>query len=107
MCASFDGGGGGTAGFHPEIMPASLEKMKTAGPLAPSFDTTKPLGVPPGPLLLKTMPVGAPPGMETTNDGITSKSALYSVDVSLPLLAIHHGDDELAASPHALTTLAS
>ena len=34
-------------------------------------------------------------------------SAVYSVVVPLPAFATHHGDVELAASPHGSTRLAS
>ncbi len=78
-------------------MPASLEKMNTAGALAAPLLTTKP-----PPLLLNTMPVGAPPGMATTSDWMDPVFALKRSDESLPLLAIHHGDVALDASPHAL-----
>jgi len=40
--------------------------------------------------------------MATTSDWIVLVLALNSSDESLPLLAIHHGDVALAASPHAL-----
>src|ERR1043165_1460288 len=93
----------GTFGFQPEMIPASLAKRKTAGPLAAPFLTTKVLT--PGMVaLFQTAPVGAPPGIETTNDGMVSVNALYNVDVSSPLLAIHHGDVGLDVRPHALTT---
>src|SRR5438874_2032765 len=80
------------------MMPASLAKINAADPLAAPLVTTKP-----PPLLLNTMPVGLPPGMETTNDWIVFVLALYKIDVSLPLLAIHHGDVGLETRPHGLT----
>jgi len=50
-----------TAGFQPEMTPASEAKMNSAAPLCLPWCTTKPL-VP-----LKTWPVGAPPGIFTTS----------------------------------------
>src|SRR5215831_730327 len=100
-CALIDGGGGGTAGFQPEMTPASLAKMNTADPLAVPFVTTNP-----PPLLLKTTPVGAPCGIATTIAGNVPLLALKSIDVSLPLSEIHHGDVVLETSPHALTRFA-
>ena len=82
------------------MIPASLEKMNAASPLAAPFLTMKV----PLPALFQTAPVGFPPGIETTNDGIVFVAALYRVDVSLPLFAIHHGDVGLDVSPHALIT---
>src|SRR5437764_12164622 len=82
------------------MIPASLEKMNTADPLAaPLFTTNAVL-----PALFQTAPVGFAAGIETTNDGIVFVAALYNVEVPLPLLAIHHGDVGLDVSPHALTT---
>ena len=86
-------------GFHPEITPASLEKMNTAGALEAPLVTTKP-----PPLLLNTRPVGAPSGMATTSDWIAPVVTLNRIDESLPLLAIHHGDVALAARPHAFSS---
>ena len=87
------------------MIPASLEKMNAAEPLALPFLTMKTLtgGGPVMLALFHTAPVGAPPGIATTRDGIESVNALYKVDVSSPLLAIHHGDVGLAVRPHALT----
>src|SRR5258706_14591504 len=81
------------------MMPVSLEKRNTAGPWAVPFCTTNP-----PPLLLKTTPVGTPPRMATANAGIVPLPALNRLDESVPLLAIHHGDVQLAAGPNALTT---
>ena len=40
VCACVDGGGGGTAGFQPVIVPASEENRNSAGPeLAPECTT--------------------------------------------------------------------
>src|SRR5438105_1296933 len=102
ICACVDGGGGGTPEFQPEMIPASLAKMNVAGPLAAPFVTMKP-----PPVLLKTRPVGAPPGIATTNDEIVLVLALYRIDVSLPLLAIHHGDVGVETRPHGLTSKSS
>src|SRR5438270_3960990 len=98
-CACVDPAAG-TLGFHPEMIPASLEKMNAAEPLAAPLLTTNAVL----PALFQTSPVGFPPGIETTNDGIVLVAALYRVAVPLPLFAIHHGDVGLDASPHALIT---
>src|SRR5262249_42281962 len=93
------GGGGGTPGFQPEIVPSSAAKMKRAGPEDPPLETTKP-GPP-----LKTMPVGAP-ATDTTSDEI-APAPLYRVDLSVPLSATHHTLVALATRPQPLTRLGS
>src|SRR5437762_11317255 len=89
----------GTLEFHPEMIPASLEKMNAAEPLAAPFFMTNAVL----PALFQTAPVGFPPGIETTSDGIVFVAALYRLEIPLPLSAIHHGDVGLDVSPHALT----
>src|SRR5881628_2026120 len=91
--------------LNAEIVPSSLSKIKRAGLVPPLLVTTKP--VPP----LKTSPVGlpcAPPAPGTVKTcGIVPAATLYSVDLPVPLSAIHQGDVGLAANPQALTRLGS
>src|SRR5437764_12202404 len=93
--ARVEGGGGGTAGFHPRMVPLSVENRNTDGPWSPPCLTTKSL------LPLYTVPVGAP-GTFTVS-GTFEPSPMYSVDVFVPLLATHQGEDGLSLTPHALT----
>src|SRR3954452_16032014 len=96
MC---DGGGGGTPGLQPRIVPSSVEKMNSAGPeFVPSL-TTNP-GVP-----LNTRPVGEVGTWTTSDCGTPSPS--YSVDRSVPLSATHHGVEGPAARPQPFTRLGS
>src|SRR6266540_3608502 len=98
-CASCDGGGGGTAGFHPRIAPSSLANRNSAGPDAVPLVTTK-LVVP-----LKTAPVGPPPTW--TSSATFAPAAVYSVDRSVPLSATHQGVVGPAVRPQALTRFGS
>jgi len=74
-------------------VPLSLAKMNRAGPDWPFALTTKP--EPP----LKTIPVGAPLTMLTMRPCF-APSALYSVDLSVPLSATHQGPVGGSAIPH-------
>src|SRR3954447_18492866 len=60
VCACVEGGGGGTVGLQPVMVPASDEKRKRAAPELVPECTTNAVEEP-----LKTAPVGAPPGIET------------------------------------------
>src|ERR1700758_285370 len=88
--------------LNAESVPSSLAKIKRAalGEPTPLF-TTKP--VPP----LKTSPVGlpcAPPAPGTVKSTRTVPVAtLYSVDLPLPLSAIHQGVVGPATRPQAFT----
>src|SRR4051812_37025575 len=94
-----EGGGGGTPGLHPRIVPLSVEKMNSAAPeFVPSLTTN------PGPPL-NTSPVGAPGTLTTSDCGVPDPS--YSVDTSMPLSATHHGVPDPAARPHAFTRFGS
>src|SRR6266511_6356695 len=94
-----DSGGGGTAGLHPRIVPASVAKMNREEPeLVPSL-TTNP--EPP----LNTNPVGPPATLTTSGTALPDPS--YSVETSVSLSATHHGVVGPATSPHALTRWAS
>src|SRR5438046_2345149 len=98
-----------TLGFHPEIVPYSVAKRKSAGcPLASAK-----LVVP-----LKTMPVGADGllplgggGMVTTSgwlgDGPGVPLPRYTVETPVLLTAIQSGPPGADAMPHGLTKLAS
>src|SRR5262252_10049881 len=108
---------GFTPGFHPRIVPSSVENRKTAGwvvgwPPLVSPDNLNPPDAPPA--VLKTVPVGAPPvpsgcpgaGMETTN-GSGVPAVLYKVDTPAPLSEIQKGDMLDSETPHGLTKCGS
>src|SRR4029079_3190191 len=84
----------------PRISPASVAKMNREGPETPPPETMKPV-----PAALATMPVG-PPGTLTVI-GTFAPAPVYSVEVSVPLLATHHGEVGSAAIPQPLTRFAS
>src|SRR5204862_1073169 len=94
-----DGAGGGTSGFQPRIVPLSVAKRNTDGSEAPLWLTTNP-DVP-----LKTVPVGAPLTLTISGSGWPEPS--YSVDVSVPLFATHHGVVGPDTRPHAFFRLGS
>src|SRR5262249_58787064 len=76
-------------GCQPRIVPSSVEKTKNARALNDQ----------------NTAPVG-PPGTLTTSDcGVPS--AVYSVDLSVPLSATHHGVPGPEVRPQPLTRFGS
>src|SRR3954452_3155561 len=105
ICACVDGGGGGTVGLHPLMIPASEEKRKRAAPEVAPEDTTNPVPS------LNTAPVGAPPGMATVRGtfvtGVFPTAPEYRVDTSVPLSATQAGVVGPKVSPQALTRSAS
>src|SRR3954447_14235936 len=106
VCACVEGGGGGTVGLQPVMVPASDEKRKRAAPELVPECTTNAVGEP-----LKTAPVGAPSGIETVSGtfatAVVPTAPEYRVDTSVPLSATHAGVVGPNASPHALTRLGS
>src|SRR6266536_3518202 len=90
-----DSGGGGTAGLHPRIVPASVAKMNREEPELVSTLTTNP--EPP----LNTSPVGAPGTLTTSGRALPDPS--YRVERSVSLSATHQGVVGPATSPHAFT----
>src|SRR5436190_1201004 len=98
---------GSTVGFHPEIEPSSLTKMKMAGPETPFFLTWKDC------VLLTTVPVGLAPslfpaevGISTTN-GTAVPSWLYSVETPVPLSLTQIVPVDPTAIPQGLTRFES
>jgi hypothetical protein len=86
-----------TAGLQPLIVPLSLAKMNRAGPdLVPEASVTETTNPEPP---LKTAPVGAPLAMLTTRPCF-APSALYNVDLSVPLSATHQGPLGGSVIPH-------
>jgi hypothetical protein len=86
------------------MTPVSVAKMKSADPPVGSTKFVGSLTA-----LWKTIPVGAL-STDTTSDGIVFVAALYSVEVSDPLFAIHHGVGKLCGPetrPQAFTTFES
>src|SRR5580765_7685084 len=91
---------GSTFGAQAAMIPASVAKMKRAGPDTPPLETTKSFDP------LNTMPVGRPPGMETTRDwGLPAPS--YRVATPLPLDATQTKPNGLKAIPQPLTRFGS
>src|SRR5690242_19368687 len=86
-------------GFHPRIVPSSVEKMKTAAADAVPFVTSKPVP------MFATAPVGA--FFTSTVRGTLLPFARYSVETFVPLSATHQGDVGVDVSPHALTRFMS
>src|ERR1700758_4836380 len=74
--------------------------MKRACPVFPFCDTAKSLATP-----LKTAPVGAP--ATATVNACFAPAPLYSVDVFVPLFAVHHGVVGPATRPQPFTRLES
>ena len=94
---------GETVRFQPRIFPSSVAKRNNAGPDAVLLETTK---LEPG---LATAPVGAE-GTPTTIGEAVGKavpSAWYTVVLSVPLSATHHGEAGSAVRPQALTRFGS
>src|ERR1700733_7188846 len=89
---------GVAGGPQPAMVPFLVAKMNEAGLFAASAKSVEPL---------KTMPVGAEApgtplafGMATTSFTV-APAPVYKVEVPVPALFTHHGDDAPRASPHA------
>src|SRR5262249_7353410 len=86
-----------TPGDQPVIVPASVENRKRAEPLFPLALTTKSAA-----FALKTVPVGPPATVTVSAD--LAPTPLYSVELFVPLLEVHHGVVGPALRPQPFTS---
>ena len=86
-----------TPGDHPDTSPDCVANKNRAELLTPFWLTTKSAE-----FELATAPVG-PPDTATVS-ALLEPTPLYRVEVLLPLFEVHHGEVELALSPHPFTS---